>query len=63
MKRNRARCKLCGDIIESTHLHDFVWCSCHAIFVDGGTDYRRWGWDDSRGVGPDLFEDMSEGMS
>ena len=41
--RNRAKCKLCGDEIESTHRHDFVSCSCGEIFVDGGKDYCRRG--------------------
>ena len=41
--RNAAQCKKCGDIIESTHRHDFKWCICHSIFVDGGKDYIRRG--------------------
>jgi hypothetical protein len=41
--RNAAQCVKCGDIIESNHRHDFVSCSCRAIFVDGGTDYIRIG--------------------
>lgn len=39
--RNRARCKLCGSIIESKHVHDFVTCGCGAISVDGGLEYFR----------------------
>ena len=39
--RNRAKCKLCGDIIESTYRHDMVSCSCGEISVDGGNDYHR----------------------
>lgn len=39
--RNRAKCKLCGDIIESIHTHDFVSCSCGEISVDGGQSYLR----------------------
>jgi len=38
---NKAQCKDCGDIIESTYRHDFVTCSCGAISVDGGKDYLR----------------------
>lgn len=45
MIRNIAKCKKCGDIIESKHRHDFVLCSCGAIFVDGGHDYIRRGGD------------------
>ena len=48
--RNAARCRNCGDEIESTHRHDFVTCSCFTdtedctgIFVDGGKDYLRAG--------------------
>lgn len=41
--RNSAKCKLCGDEIESTYRHDFVSCSCGEIFVDGGKNYLRRG--------------------
>lgn len=62
LRRNRARCLLCRDVIESLHRHDFRWCKCGAIFVDGGKDYRRRGWDDSKvPPGVQLIEDMSEG--
>lgn len=43
IKRNRCQCRLCGDIIESKSRHDFVKCSCEAIFTDGGTEYIRRG--------------------
>lgn len=43
MSRNRCRCKRCGDVIESVHMHDLVRCRCCAIFVDGGTLHRRRG--------------------
>jgi hypothetical protein len=43
--RNAARCKKCGDLIVSTYCHDFVACSCGAIFVDGGREYLRRGGD------------------
>lgn len=33
---NAARCLVCGEIIESTHRHDFKWCPCHRLAVDGG---------------------------
>lgn len=54
LKRNRIRCKLCGDIIESKSVHDFQQCSCGKCFVDGGTDYMR------VGGYPDNIEDLSE---
>ena len=43
--RNRARCKKCNDVIESKYRHDFIWCKCKAIFLDGGNDYFRAGGD------------------
>lgn len=39
--KNAVQCKKCGDIIESTNVHDFVTCSCGACSVDGGHDYLR----------------------
>ncbi len=39
--RNRAKCAKCGTVIESKSVHDFVYCKCHAIAVDGGKDYLR----------------------
>lgn len=39
--KNAIQCKKCGDIIESTNVHDFVTCSCGACSVDGGHDYLR----------------------
>lgn len=39
--KNKAQCKLCKDIVESKHTHDYVRCRCGAIAVDGGTDYLR----------------------
>ena len=47
--RNAAECRRCGDVIESTHRHDFVVCKCWdndertGIFVDGGHAYLRRG--------------------
>ena len=51
--RNAARCRRCDTVVESRHRHDFVWCACGAIFVDGGTDYIRWGGN------PEDFEPMA----
>ena len=34
--RNRAKCKLCEDIIESMHQTDLQLCKCNEIGVDGG---------------------------
>ena len=41
IRRNRAQCKLCKDIIESKHRHDFVTCKCGKLSVDGGYDYIK----------------------
>lgn len=38
---NMMRCNRCGDEIESTSRHDFKWCSCHSVAVDGGHDYLK----------------------
>ncbi|WP_169710769.1 DUF7695 domain-containing protein [Staphylococcus lutrae] len=42
--RNIAKCKICDDVIESKHTHEYVMCKCGAIFLDGGTEYQRYGW-------------------
>ena len=34
--RNRAKCKLCSDILESFHEHDWVSCKCGEISICGG---------------------------
>ena len=39
--RNRAKCNLCQDIIESFHRHDYVTCKCGEISIDGGLHYLR----------------------
>lgn len=39
--RNAAKCRRCGDEIESKYRHDFRTCKCGAISVDGGLDYLR----------------------
>jgi hypothetical protein len=51
---NKAKCLKCGDIIESTYRHDFRYCSCRTIFVDGGHSYLR------RGGDFDYLEELSE---
>lgn len=39
----KIRCLKCKDIIESKHVHDFKFCSCENIFIDGGNEYVRYG--------------------
>ena len=44
MKRiliNKIQCNKCGEVIESTSRHDFKFCKCGAVAVDGGKDYLR----------------------
>ena len=38
---NQAQCKICKQVIQSKHRHDFVSCKCGEISVDGGTNYIR----------------------
>lgn len=38
---NKIKCKKCGDIIESKTVHDFKFCKCGSVAVDGGKDYLR----------------------
>ena len=38
---NAVKCLLCGDIIESMYRHDFKWCRCRNVAVDGGHDYVK----------------------
>ena len=38
--KNRAKCKLCHEIIESFHSSDYVMCKCGEISLDGGEALR-----------------------
>jgi hypothetical protein len=58
---NRAECSRCHDIIESTHVHEFVRCSCGGIFVDGGREYLRRGYGDgAEAIDRSVFEQAAE---
>ena len=35
---NKIRCRKCGDVIESKYTHDFRFCKCGAVAVDGGKE-------------------------
>ena len=51
---NKIKCKKCGDVIESTYRHDFKFCKCGAVAVDGGKAYlRRVGYEED-------YEELSE---
>ena len=51
---NKIRCKKCGDVIESKSVHDFKFCKCESVAVDGGHNYLR------RLGEPENWEDLSE---
>ena len=34
--RHAIQCKKCLETIESKHQHDFKYCSCRAVGIDGG---------------------------
>lgn len=55
IKRNAIKCNHCGDVVESTSRHDFKYCKCGTVFVDGGKDYQRIGF-----YGPDDYENLIE---
>lgn len=55
IKTNKIQCNHCLDIIESTYRHDFKQCSCGKVFVDGGKDYLRRGFDHA-----DDYTELSE---
>lgn len=38
---NKIKCRKCGDKIESKSIHDFKFCRCGAVAVDGGHGYLR----------------------
>ena len=37
----KVKCLLCKDIIQSMYRHDFKWCKCDNVAVDGGGDYLK----------------------
>jgi hypothetical protein len=56
--RNAFKCKKCNTVIESIHRHDFKYCECGSVFIDGGLDYQRGGY--PGGNFEDWVEDLSE---
>ena len=38
---NQIKCLDCGDEIYSAHRHDFKYCKCESVAVDGGMAYLR----------------------
>lgn len=39
--KNRIKCLKCNTIVESKYTHDFKWCKCKAVAVDGGKSYLK----------------------
>lgn len=54
--KNSIKCNHCGDIIVSEYRHNFKWCSCQSVAVDGGTDYLKRSFKNS----PADFTELSE---
>ncbi len=57
--RNSIRCGSCKEEIESTHVHDFKWCSCGRNAIDGGKEYRKRvgeNWTDTSIIRDDVYE-------
>ena len=54
--KNSIKCNHCDEVIESTSIHDFKFCSCESVAVDGGHDYLRRCFKTSQ----DVFEELSE---
>ncbi len=38
---NKIMCLRCNTIVESKTVHDFKWCKCGKVAVDGGKDYLK----------------------
>lgn len=56
--RNRAKCLLCDEIIESKSIHDYQVCKCGNLKIDGGHEYVRIGVSHGR----DSLELMTESV-
>lgn len=54
--KNVIRCRKCNDIIESLNRHDFKFCKCETVYIDGGLDYLKRGYKNTK----DDYEDLSE---
>ncbi|WP_456238770.1 DUF7695 domain-containing protein [Paenibacillus alkaliterrae] len=57
--RNMIRCLSCGDIIESTYVHDYKVCRCGNVSVDGGKDYFKRSYPADRSQ-VDSYEELSQ---
>ena len=52
--KNCIKCKHCGDVIESETTHDFKFCSCGKVAIDGGKCYLK------RTGNPNDWEELSK---
>ena len=43
-----AQCPKCHDVIFSRHHHDFHWCNCKDVAIDGGKHYVRCSFHDTQ---------------
>lgn len=48
VEQHGVRCLACDTDIYSNSRHDFVPCACDALFIDGGFDYMRVGFDPNK---------------
>lgn len=39
--KNKIKCKCCGEVIESKSRHDFKFCACGKVAIDGGRFYLK----------------------
>jgi hypothetical protein len=42
----KIKCMKCEDVIQSMYRHDFKWCKCKSIAIDGGGDYTKISYDE-----------------
>lgn len=54
--KNSIKCKRCGDVLVSEHVHDYKVCECGAVSCDGGLLYLRRGFKYSQ----DDYVELSE---
>ena len=59
VKRQGLKCLKCDDVIISNYRHDFKFCKCRNIFVDGGNDYCRIG---GAGLGNETYKFIDIGF-
>lgn len=55
---NKIMCLHCGQTVESKYRHDFQYCPCGKVYVDGGKDYLRRGF--PNGTSKEHYKELSE---